>query len=428
MALALPWIFIFTSKSTQQSVSGAALATIGVISCGYIAFNESVLSDQYGFISGWEQFLIASLLILITLEMARRAIGWPLPIIASFFIIYGLFGQHIPGEFGHAGIPINSFLGTLIITEGGLWGTLTGVSVSIVAVFVIFGAILNAGEAGKGFMNIAVAAAGRLKGGAAKVSVLASALFGSISGSASANVASTGMVTLPTMQKLGYPRQVAGAVEAVASTGGQIMPPLMGAGAFVMVELTGIPYEQIILAALLPAMLYFWTVWVGVNQYAEKYNLKPYTADMLPTRWVVVKTALFFIVPFSILLTFMFSGYTPQFAAAIAILSAAFLLLIGLDFRFDLNRALRTNCQCLFIFWSAGCDDCLNHLMRFVNCWSTWYNWAWYKNNIFYSLNFRRQFMAGITPNSFGLHCFGDGSAYNSCLCNLCVCCRTCSD
>ena len=109
--------------------------------------------------------------------MARRAIGWPLPLIASCFIIYGLFGQHIPGEFGHAGIPINSFLGTLIITEGGLWGSLTGVSVSIVAVFVIFGAILNAGEAGKGFMNIAVAAAGRLKGGAAKVSVLASALF-----------------------------------------------------------------------------------------------------------------------------------------------------------------------------------------------------------------------------------------------------------
>ena len=190
-------------------------------------------------------------------------------------------------------------------------------------------------------MNIAVAAAGGLKGGAAKVSVLASALFGSISGSASANVASTGMVTLPAMQKLGYPKRVAGAVEAVASTGGQIMPPLMGAGAFVMVELTGVPYEKIILAALLPAILYFWTVWVGVNQYADKYDLKPYTADMLPARSIVIKTALFFFIPFSILLTVMFSGYTPQFAAAIAILSAAFLLFIGLDFRFDLRRASR---------------------------------------------------------------------------------------
>ena len=145
MALALPWIFIFASKSKRQLISGVVLTVIGVIACVYIAFNEAVLSEQYGFISGWEQFLIASLLILITLEMARRAIGWPLPLITSFFIVYGLFGQHIPGEFGHAGIPINSFLGTLIITEGGLWGTLTGVSVSIVSVFVIFGAILNAG-------------------------------------------------------------------------------------------------------------------------------------------------------------------------------------------------------------------------------------------------------------------------------------------
>ena len=163
--------------------------------------------------------------------MARRTVGWPLPLITLIFLLYGLTGDKIPGEFGHPGIPINSFLGTLIITEGGLWGKLTGVSVSIVAVFVILGAILNAGEAGQGFMNIAIAAAGRLKGGAAKVSVISSALFGSISGSASANVASTGMVTLPTMIKLGYSKKIAGAVEAVASTGGQIMPPLMGAGA-----------------------------------------------------------------------------------------------------------------------------------------------------------------------------------------------------
>ena len=271
--------------------------------------------------------------------MARRAIGWPLPCIATLFLFYGLLGDYIPGEFGHAGIPINSFLGTLIITEGGLWGKLTGVSVSIVAIFVIFGAVLNAGEAGKGFMNIAVAAAGRLKGGGAKVSVVASALFGSISGSASANVASTGMVTLPAMEKLGYPKRVAAAVEAVASTGGQIMPPLMGAGAFVMVELTGIPYEQIILAALLPAILYFWTVWVGVNQFAEKYDLAPYSEDMQPSRNIVMKTTLFFLVPFSILLVFMFTGFTPQYAAAFAILSAALLLFIGLDSKFNWQRA-----------------------------------------------------------------------------------------
>src|SRR5690606_3555978 len=157
---------------------------------------------------------------------------------------------YVPGEMGHPGVPLPSFLGTMTIAEGGLWGSLTGVSVSIVAVFVIFGSVLNAGEAGQGFMNVASAAAGRLRGGAAKVSVISSALFGSISGSASANVASTGAITLPAMIRLGYPRAFAGAVEAVASSGGQIMPPLMGAGAFVMVELTGVPYTQVMAAAL----------------------------------------------------------------------------------------------------------------------------------------------------------------------------------
>ncbi len=341
MALALPWVFLFAVENRFQRFLGFVLTGLGLLFCGSIALNESSLSDQYGYIFGLPQFITAIGLVLLTLEMARRAVGWPLPSITILFLIYGLFGNQIPGEFGHQGMPINSFLGTLVITEGGLWGKLTGVSVSVVAVFVIFGAMLNAGEAGKGFMNLAIAAAGRLKGGAAKVSVLSSALFGSISGSASANVASTGMVTLPAMQKLGYPKKIAAAVEAVASTGGQIMPPLMGAGAFVMVELTGIPYTQIIFAAALPALLYFLTVWIGVDNYANRYDLKPYSNDMRPNINKVVKTALFFVFPFTILLMVMFSGFTPQFAAACAILVAGLLLFTGDDLRLDLPRASR---------------------------------------------------------------------------------------
>lgn len=339
MALALPWIFIFPARGLRQQTVGLALTTTGMIGCFYIALNEAGLSDQYGFVSGWWQMAVGAGLLMLTLEMARRVVGWPLPTIALVFLIYGLFGNAIPGEFGHPGIPINSFMGTMIITEGGLWGKLTGVSVSVVAVFVIFGAVLNAGEAGQGFMNIAIAVAGRLKGGAAKVSVLSSALFGSISGSASANVASTGMVTLPTMRKLGYPGSVAAAVEAVASTGGQIMPPLMGAGAFVMVELTGIPYTDIITAAFLPAILYFVTVWLGVNVYADRLGLKPYDDDMRPDGIMVLKTAMFFFLPFAVLLAVMFSGYTPQFAAAAAILLAATLLITDTELRLDMGRA-----------------------------------------------------------------------------------------
>jgi TRAP transporter 4TM/12TM fusion protein len=338
MALALPWVFIFAAQGTFQRWLGLCLTIIGGLFCGFIALNESALSDQYGFIAGGWQITVSVGLILLTLEMARRAVSWPLPLITFLFLVYGLFGSHIPGEFGHPGLPFNSFLGTLVITEGGLWGKLTGVSVSVVAVFVIFGAILNAGEAGQGFMNIAIAAAGQLKGGAAKVSVLSSALFGSISGSASANVASTGMVTLPSMRNLGYPKRIAAAVEAVASTGGQIMPPLMGAGAFVMVELTGIPYTQIILAAALPAILYFATVWIGVNGYADRHDLKPYREDMRPAFQTVMVTSLFFAVPFAALLIVMFSGYTPQFAAACAIIIAALLLLTGADLALNLPR------------------------------------------------------------------------------------------
>lgn len=311
---------------------------MGIATCFYIAWNQNVLSDQYGSLEGPGQLWLAIGLISIVLEMARRAIGWPLPVIASLALVYGLFGNLLPGEFGHPGLPVESFLGTMVVAEGGLWGSLTGVSVNIVAVFVIMGAVLNAGEAGQGFMNLAMAAAGRLKGGAAKVSLLSSALFGSISGSASANVASTGAVTLPTMKRLGYPGRLAGAVEAVASSGGQIMPPLMGAGAFVMVELTGVPYTQIMAAALLPAILYFLTVWMGINAYAGRYDLKPLTQEQQPSPRRVLVTAAFFAIPFLVLLERMFlGGFTPQYAAASAIVAGLFLLLF--DSRFTLNLA-----------------------------------------------------------------------------------------
>ena len=342
MALALPWVFIFASRTTAGRASGALLAAVGVVCCLYIVINQSALSDQYGYLSGSLQTAVAITLLLIVLEMARRAISWPLPLVAVLALVYGLWGQHLPGEFGHPGLPLQSFLGTLTIAEGGIWGKLTGISVSIVAIFVIFGAVLNAGEAGQGFMNLATTAAGRLKGGAAKVSVISSALFGSISGSASANVASTGAITMPAMTRLGYPKRLAGAVEAVASSGGQIMPPLMGAGAFVMVELTGVPYTSIMAAALLPALLYFITVWAGINAYARRYDLGALGKDDQPDFRVVVITTLFFLVPFTILLERMLvGGYTPQYAACVAIVSAFVLLSFDKRLSFSLHRTLK---------------------------------------------------------------------------------------
>jgi TRAP transporter 4TM/12TM fusion protein len=345
MALAAPWALVFIATTPAGRISGAVLAAAAIAGCLYIAINQSALGDQYGFLDGTPQHVVAIGLLLIVLEMARRAIGWPLPLIAALALAYGLWGQHVPGEFGFPGLPLGSFLGTMTIAEGGLWGKLTGVSVNIVAIFVV----LNAGEAGQGLMNLATAAAGRMRGGAAKVSVLSSALFGSISGSASANVASTGAITLPAMAKLGYPRALAGAVEAVASSGGQIMPPLMGAGAFVMVELTGTPYTQIMAAALLPSVLYFLTVWIGIDAFAMRHDLRGISAEDRPAARTVVITSAFFFVPFAVLLWFMFAaGFTPQYAASVAILAAALLLLIDGKLSFDFARLIhRAETVCL---------------------------------------------------------------------------------
>ena len=335
MAFILPFALMLGNKTRWGTLSGAIFAMLGIVASSWVAINHDRLGDQYGFLEGNLQIAIAVTLLVVTLEAARRAIGWPLPLVALATLLYGLFGQHIPGQFGHSGTPIASFLGTLTIAEGGIWGSLTGVSVGVVAIFVIFGAVLNAGEAGQGFMNVAGAAAGRLKGGGAKVSVISSALFGSISGSASANVASTGAVTLPAMTKLGYPKRLAAAVEAVASSGGQIMPPLMGAGAFVMVELTGVAYQSILAAAILPALLYFFAVWVGINAYATRFELKGVDEADQPKGRDVIITSLFFLVPFSVLLWAMFgAGFTPQYAAAIAMLVGALLLLVNAELEF----------------------------------------------------------------------------------------------
>jgi TRAP transporter 4TM/12TM fusion protein len=339
LALALPWLFFFTDRTGLSRYSGFVVGAVGIACTVWVAVNHNMLLDQYGFIETPMQTAIGFALLAVVLEGARRSIGWPLPLVASAALLYGLFGQYIPGEFGHSGTPLPSFLGTLTIAEGGIWGSLAGVSVSVVAIFVIFGAVLNAGEAGQGFMNIASAAAGRLAGGAAKVSVISSALFGSISGSASANVASTGAVTLPAMTRLGYPKRLSAAVEAVASSGGQIMPPLMGAGAFVMVELTGISYTQIMGAAILPAILYFLAVWIGINAYARRMDLAGLRAEDRATARQVAVTSAFFLVPFGVLLWGMFViRYTPQYAASLAILAAAVLLFFGADATFDMRR------------------------------------------------------------------------------------------
>lgn len=339
LALALPWVFLITKEQSWIArISGIAFFVMGLFGCLYIVFFHNSLGDQYGYLEGTHQYILAAGLIIVVLEMARRAVKLALPLVAIVALLYAFLGQYLPGEFGHPEIPPGSILGTLVIAEGGIWGGLTGVSVNVVAVFVILGAFVGAGEGGTSFMALATKLAGKYRAGAAKVSVLSSAFFGSISGSASANVASTGAITLPTMKRLGYPPTFAAAVEAVASSGGQIMPPLMGAGAFVMMELLRVPYLTIMEAALLPSLLFFFTAWIGVDLFARRFGLQGLPAKDIPSTRRVMQLAPFFLIPFSILLLILFfTSYTPQFGAGIAIFSAAALLIINEDYIFSLS-------------------------------------------------------------------------------------------
>jgi TRAP transporter 4TM/12TM fusion protein len=342
LALVLPWVFLLGDNSKVSSFTkyfGYALLIGALFSTFYIINNYTNLEDQYGSLEGDFQFVMSIILILSVLEMARRAIKLALPLTAAIALAYGVYGHLIPGNFGHQEMPIESFLGTLVIAEGGIFGSLTGISVNVVAVFVILGAFVGVGEGGNAFMSMSTKLAGRLRGGAAKVSVLASAFFGSISGSASANVASTGAFTIPTMKKLKYPSSLAAAVEAVASTGGQIMPPLMGAGAFIMAELLGVKYASIMSAAIFPAILFFFTVWIGIDVFAKKYNLIAMDKSGIPSLSYVLKLSPFFLIPFGILLySLLFVGKTPQFAAALAIFASIALLVVNRDWKISIKE------------------------------------------------------------------------------------------
>ncbi len=338
--LALPWIFVFTpARSRAGAIAGWIACALGTLGAGYVAINSSALADQYGILYGPLQMAVAVVLLVVTLEMARRAINPVLPTITVLVLAYGIFGHLVPGTFGHDRFALDSFLGDLVISESGLWSELTGLSAETIAPFLILGAFISAGAAGTGFMSLATQIAGRYRAGAAKVAVLSSALYGTISGSASANTASTGMVTIPAMIRLGYPPSLAAATEAVASTGGQIMPPLMGAGIFVMAELLALPYTSIMVAATPAALLFFVTAWVGVHQYALRFNLHGMAPDELPGWARVMRTMPFFVVPFGILIYVLgWTRFTAPYAALLATVATVFLLSCDTGGRIDLRH------------------------------------------------------------------------------------------
>lgn len=223
------------------------------------------------------------ILIVVILEVARRAIGLIFPVLVLAGLAYALLGQFIPGRFGHRGFDIYFVTETLFLGDLGFWGLLTGVAATTLAAFTLFGALLLHSGGGDAFMKLSMRIGGRTTGGAAKIATIASGLFGMISGSSVANVATTGAFTIPMMKRLGYPRPFAGAVEAVASTGGQLAPPIMGAAAFIMAEILGVSYFTIAAAAALPAALFYAGVFVTVHSMAAANGLGAVPREELPS-------------------------------------------------------------------------------------------------------------------------------------------------
>lgn len=286
----------------------------------YLIADYDKLSYRFFFVAPleWYQYLFCGMLIITVLEGTRRTIGNALPIIAIISLIYFAFGQYFPGSLGHGGFSAIQIVDTLYQTTEGIYGIALGASATYVILFITFGAFLQQSGVGEYFIQLATTLTSKSIGGPAKSAVIASCLFGMISGSSTANVVTTGQITIPLMKKTGYSPVFAGAVEAVASTGGQIMPPVMGTAAFIMSEYTGIPYSKIIIYALLPGFLYYFSVFAMVHFRAVKLGLKPVeriiTDEARKAENLTMIKKSYLLLPIVIMVAILIKGYSPTYA------------------------------------------------------------------------------------------------------------------
>ncbi|MDA0241554.1 MAG: TRAP transporter fused permease subunit, partial [Proteobacteria bacterium] len=313
----------------------AMFALIGLCVGWYLFFRFPFLLQNVFYVPV-EANLVGGAIVLLTAEGLRRTAGWGIFSVLLVFAVYGLFGHLIPGSLQGRSLDPLKFFSFLGIDQTGLLGLPLNIISTIVVIFIFLGqALLRSG--GSSFItDISAAAMGNSRGGSAKIAVVASGLFGSISGSAVSNVASTGVLTIPLMRKGGYTAPVAGAIEAVASTGGQIMPPIMGVAAFLMAELLEIEYREVIIAALLPALLYYISVFLQADLEAGRLGIAPIPKDQIPPAMRVLKEGWYFIVPFVVLLFALFSLNAPPEKAALY--GAIAIVILGLIFRYRGHR------------------------------------------------------------------------------------------
>jgi TRAP transporter 4TM/12TM fusion protein len=323
-------------KSPQPSLRPLdyILMLLSIISISYWIFNYEALNYRAGAETHLDE-VVAVAGVLLGIEVARRVIGPIFVILAGLLLVYGVYGMYFPTLIAHPGASFPELCTTIFYKEDGVFGLMANVLATYVVLFVIFGAFMERSGAQRFFIDFPLAAVGHRLGGPGKMAVLASGLFGSISGSAIANTVSTGAFTIPLMKKAGFRPHIAGGIEPAASIGGMFMPPIMGAGGFIMAELTGVPYPKIMIIAIFPALMYFFSVFVMIHYEAKIHNIKG--TKFGPSAWEIFKREWYFATPLLLITIIMLSGYSPGFAAVTGILSCIAISWVKADTRMGLK-------------------------------------------------------------------------------------------
>ena len=325
------------------------LALAGFLAALYIVFDYSGLALRAGAPIS-RDLVIGTILVLMLLEAARRIIGPALPIIALFFTAYAFLGPHLPDLFAFKGVSIRKYLSNITLSTEGIYGIPLGVSASIVYLFVLLGALLDKAGAGLFFTNLALAILGKYKGGPAKAAVVSSGATGLVSGSSIANIVTTGPFTIPLMKKIGYPAKKAAAVEVASSTDGQLMPPIMGAAAFIIAEYVNVPYLEVVKAAVIPALVSYFGLFCITHLEASKLGIRGLDPPDIPKFFLTLKEGMHYLLPLAILLhELVILRHSPEMAAFRAIL----VLLVIIFFQ-EVRRALRNH-----LGWATGFRHCI---------------------------------------------------------------------
>ena len=358
---------LLAGTRSSPSLLDLSLSVLGAIPCVFIViYWEPIVSNPLSYET--YHLVLGAILFVMLMEATRRTLGNIVPVVVGFFVLYALFGHLLPGELGHAGYGLEEMLYIFYLTTEGVWGRLPDLTSRLIAIFTLLGPILFACGVGSTFVKWSRFTGGRIRGGAGQIALLSSAGLGMLSGSSVANVATTGTFTIPTMKKLGYKSEIAAATEASASSGGQIMPPIMGAGAFVMAELLGMQYTEIMIASIIPAVCYFVGIGSGVYILAGKYGLGKLPDALIPKWRELFNPAelLNTVIPVGLLIYLLVIYMPPQSCAGWALVSSLLIFLFfgGPPAKKEIGKRVRVSLAAFF----RGTNGALVMLIVMMSC------------------------------------------------------------